>query len=62
MAGIPGIIEDAISSLHGAISELLGTTPPVSPTTGLKVMTAEDLKKTGLTVDQATALGYEIVP
>ena len=61
--GVPNVIEDALQTVHNAISEVLGTTPPVQasmPGT-LHVITTAQATALGLTPTQLMALGYVIV-
>ncbi len=63
--GIPGILEEALSTVHSAVSTIIGTTPDTAPgPSGAQhpVLTVSQLKMTGLTIEAATALGYIIVP
>lgn len=63
MTGIPNIIEDALGTVHNAISEIIGTTPPVqaSPIGTLHVITQAQATTLGLTPTQLLGLGYVIV-
>jgi len=62
---IPSFLEEGFSTIHGAISGILGTTPsPVGGPAGLRPITLDDaskLIKAGMTMQQLTALGYVIV-
>jgi hypothetical protein len=63
MSGVPGVIEDALATVHNAISSIIGTTPPVAanlPGT-LHVITLSQATQLGLTPTQLMALGYIIV-
>ena len=61
--GIPNVIEDAIGTVHNAISGLIGTSPQVetTPAGTLRIITASQAATIGLTPAQLTALGYVIV-
>ena len=61
MTGIPSVIEDALGTVHNAISELIGTTPPVQAPGGLRVISLSQATQVGLTPAQLVALGYVIV-
>ena len=63
MTGIPSILEDAIGTVHNAISEIIGTTPQVaaSPPGTLHVITLSQATQLGLTPTQLMALGYVII-
>lgn len=63
---IPSIIEDALGTVHNAVSDLIGTSPsPVgSGPNALRPITMADATKliqAGMTMAQLTALGYVIV-
>lgn len=61
--GIPNIIEDALSTVHDAISQVIGTTPQVQSTIPgeLRVITSAQAMTLGLTPAQLQGLGYIIV-
>jgi hypothetical protein len=62
---IPSFLEEGFSTIHGAISGLLGTNPqPVGGPNGLRPITLADATKliqAGMTMSQLSALGYVIV-
>jgi len=60
-SGIPNIIEDALGTVHNAVSELIGTTPQVQAPGGLRVITTAQAVQIGLTPIQLAALGYIVV-
>ena len=60
-SGIPNIIEDALGTVHNAVSELIGTTPQVQAPSGLRVITTAQAVQIGLTPIQLAALGYIVV-
>jgi hypothetical protein len=62
---IPSFLEEGFSTIHGAISGILGTTPtPVGGDHGIRPISLDDaakLIKAGMTMQQLSALGYVIV-
>jgi hypothetical protein len=61
--GIPNVIEDAIGTVHNAISQIIGTTPQVqaTPAGSIRVISLSQATQVGLTPAQLVALGYVIV-